>query len=211
MDLAGLRDQLVATGLSPTLAARDPIELIEEWIGVAKDAELYNYDAMAVASVDALGRPSVRNVLMRGVIDDGLSFYTNYESQKGVELIARPTVETLFSWLPLERQIRVRGTVERLTADLSDAYFAKRDRGSQLAAWASRQSSVIASHEWLEQRYVDVVASFAGRSVDRPPHWGGFRVVAERVEFWQGQPNRLHQRLVFERVGGGWSTCVLAP
>ncbi len=211
VDLTALRAELVTTGLPEDLEGRDPIAIVQDWLRLAQDAELFNHDALAVASVDVEGRPSVRNVLMRTVIDGGFCFYTNYESQKGVELSARPHVEALFSWLSLERQIRLRGRVERLAPEQSDAYFARRPRGSQLAAIASDQSRPIPGRAWLLERYGGVVAAHEGRDVARPEHWGGFRLVPERIEFWQGHPNRLHDRLVFERDDAGWATSRLAP
>jgi len=211
VDLAGLRNSLVAAGLPDEMRGDDPVESVLRWIDEARDAELFNADAMALATADANGNPSVRNVLMRNVIDGGLCFYTNYRSQKGVELAHRPVAEALFSWLVLERQIRVRGTVERLGPEMSDEYFAGRPRGSQLGAHASDQSQVITGRDWLDSRYNQVAVSYDGRDVDRPDEWGGFRIVPERIEFWQGRPNRLHDRLLFERGAGGWSSCVLAP
>ena len=154
VDLDRLRTELVEAGLSDELADRDPIGLAQEWIALAREAKLFNPDAMAVASVDAEGRPSVRNVLMRNVIDAGFCFYTNYDSQKGVEFMAKPVVEALFSWLVLERQIRVRGSVERLGVEDSDAYFDGRPRASKLAAIASDQSRPIPDRKWLERRVV---------------------------------------------------------
>jgi len=211
VDLASLRDSLVAAGLPDELRHDDPVARVLRWIDEARDAGMFNADAMAVATADSDGNPSVRNVLMRKVIDGGLCFYTNYRSQKGVELAGRPVAEALFSWLALERQIRVRGTVERLSPERSDEYFAARPRGSQLGAHASDQSQVITGRDWLQSQYEHVAASYDGRDVDRPAEWGGFRIVPVRIEFWQGRPNRLHDRLLFERVTDGWSTCVLAP
>jgi len=211
VDVDQLRTDLVEEGLPDELADRDPIVLAQEWIALSREAKLFNPDAMAVASVDAEGRPSVRNVLMRNVIDDGFCFYTNYDSQKGIELIANPVVEALFSWLVLERQIRVRGSVERLGADDSDAYFDGRPRASKLAAIASDQSRPIPNRKWLERRYREVVDDYEGHDVARPDHWGGFRIVPERIEFWQGHPNRLHNRLVFTRMNGNWDISRLAP
>jgi len=211
VDLAGLRDSLVAAGLPDEMRGDDPVARVLRWIDEARDAGLFNADAMAVATADSDGNPSVRNVLMRKVIDGGLCFYTNYRSQKGAELAGRPVAEALFSWLALERQIRVRGTVERLSPERSNEYFATRARGSQLGAHASDQSQVISGRGWLESQYEHVAATFDGREVDRPDEWGGFRIVPARIEFWQGRPNRLHDRLLFERVANGWSTSVLAP
>ena len=212
VDLDQTRTELMQTGLPADLADSDPVQVVQEWISFAWDAGMFNADAMAVASVDVEGRPSVRNVLMKDVIDGGFCFYTNYESQKGVELLATGAVEALFSWLPLERQIRVRGTVELVTAEQSDRYFDTRPRGSQIAAVASDQSREIPSREWIEQRYREVETEHEGSDVPRPEHWGGLRIVPERIEFWQGHRFRLHNRLVFERIDdGAWTTAWLAP
>jgi len=211
VDIAGLRESLVAAGLPREMRNDDPVETLVRWADEADDAGLFNANAMAIATADTNGMPSVRNVLMRDVVDGGLCFYTNYRSQKGVELAGRPFAEALFSWLALERQVRVRGIVERLDSAASDEYFAGRPRGSQLGAHASDQSRVITSREWLDRRYEQIAESFDGRVVGRPDDWGGFRIVPVRIEFWQGRPNRLHDRLLFERVNGAWSTLVLAP
>jgi pyridoxamine 5'-phosphate oxidase len=167
---------------------------------------------MTLATADADGFPTARVVLLKAVDGRGFQFFTNYESRKGAELAANPRAALAFLWIPLERQVRVRGTVERLTAEESDAYFATRPRGSQIGAWASRQSQPLERRGLLEQRWSDLEQMYAGREVPRPPHWGGYRVRPLEIEFWQGRENRLHDRLRYAAVpGGGWRVERLAP
>lgn len=211
VDIGSLRRRFMAEGLDEGDLAEDPLVQLQAWMAVAEDAGIHNANSMAVASVSEDGHPSVRNVLMRGIVDGGPVFYTNYESRKGVELSTRPHTEALFSWLDLERQVRIAGTVARLSPEQSDAYFASRPRLSRLAALASDQSRPIPSREWLERRFNALVAAHEGIDVPRPDHWGGFRIEPRRIEFWQGRDHRLHDRLVYERAAGGWEIVRLAP
>ena len=198
-------------GLSVTDLKPSPLDQLRDWLAFAEETGLHNASAMAVATVDATGCPSVRNVLWRGVIDDGLVFYTNYDSRKGTDLAAEARCEALFTWLPLDRQVRVAGTVARTTAKQSDAYFATRPRESQLAALASDQSRTIPDREWLERRFNALDAAHEGREVRRPEHWGGFVLSPRRYEFWQGRRVRLHDRLVYDLDGDNWVVSRLAP
>jgi pyridoxamine 5'-phosphate oxidase len=177
------------------------------------DSGLHEPNAMVVSTVSAEGRPSSRMVLLKGVDERGFVFYTNYESRKGAELSATGVAALLFPWHDLQRQVRVEGPVERVSAAESEAYFASRPRGSQLGAWASPQSQEVASREELDFRYADVEQRFGDDGeVSLPPFWGGFRVVPALVEFWQGRKGRLHDRLVYRRDGDGeWRTSRLAP
>jgi pyridoxamine 5'-phosphate oxidase len=165
----------------------------------------------ALGTADAAGRPSVRVVLLRQVDRRGFVFYTNYASRKALELSANPRAALCQHWPSLEEQIRVEGVVERVTAGESDAYFAGRPRDSQIGAWASDQSQDLESRGVLEARYAEVEARFKGVPVTRPPFWGGFRIVPDRIEFWYGRPGRLHERLLFVRSNGNWTTRQLFP
>jgi pyridoxamine 5'-phosphate oxidase len=197
--------------LSRRLVAPDPFDQLRRWLGDAEAAGIGLHDAMALATVDPSGHPSVRMVLLKG-LDDGLVFFTNYDSRKAADLAAEPRAELLFHWRSLERQVRIRVRCERTSAAASAAYFATRPRGSQLGAWACDQSAPIADRAALEARYRQSDARFAGQDVPCPPHWGGYRARAERWEFWQGRQDRLHDRIVYEPDGGGgWTLVRLQP
>ena len=166
---------------------------------------------VALATADAAGRPSVRMVLLRGVDERGFVFHTNYNSRKASELAENPRAALCVHWHSLEEQIRIEGYVERLSDAESDVYFASRPRGSQLGAWSSDQSAVLPSRETLEEAYRDTERRFDGQTVPRPPFWGGFRLIPERIEFWFGRPDRLHDRLLYVREAGGWKIERLYP
>jgi pyridoxamine 5'-phosphate oxidase len=166
---------------------------------------------VALATADASGRPSVRMVLLREVDDRGFVFHTNYHSRKARELDENPRAALCVHWHTLEEQIRIEGQVVRLSDDESDLYFASRPRGSQLGAWASNQSAVLSSREALEEEYRAVERRFDGQAVPRPPFWGGYRLVPDRIEFWFGRPDRLHDRLLYTRTGDGWTIQRLYP
>jgi pyridoxamine 5'-phosphate oxidase len=188
----------------------DPLGQFSEWYGGAVAAGVVEPEAMALATASADGMPSVRFVLLKGIDERGVEFFTNYESRKGRELIANPRAALAVLWKPLQRQVRLEGAVEVLSPEESDAYFASRSRGSQLGAWASAQSEVIPDREWLEARLADVDARYPDE-VPRPPHWGGFRLLPATIEFWEGRPSRLHDREVFRRVEGEWVASRLSP
>ena len=191
-------------------AESDPIAL---YLRLAERARVEGIDTapVALATADASGRPSVRIVLLRRVDERGFVFFTNYESRKARELGSNPTAALCQHWPTLEEQIRIEGTIERVAADESDSYFAGRPRDSQLGAWASQQSRELESRAVLEERIRDVEERFAGQAVSRPPFWGGFRIVPERIEFWYGRSGRLHERLLYTRTAGDWATSRLYP
>lgn len=184
----------------------EPLAQVQSWLDDAVAAGVHEPNAMSVAT----SAPSVRTVLLKG-IDSGLVFFTNYQSRKGRELEADPRCAASLTWTTLGRQIRVVGAAGKVSPVESDAYFATRPRGSQIAAWSSAQSSVLSSREELEALVVEVSARFDGAEVPRPPHWGGFRIVPHEVEFWERRDNRLHDRLQWRRDGGGWRVDRLAP
>lgn len=195
----------------PLLSEADPLELFETWLKAARESEPNDANAMAVATVDAEGLPDVRMVLLKDFDADGFVFYTNMHSAKGRELAANPKAALLFHWKSLRRQVRIRGPVEPVTAEEADAYFAIRARHSQIGAWASDQSQPLPDRLALEKRVAEFGLKFGLGKVPRPPHWSGYRVKPQSMEFWRDRPFRLHERLVFQRAGTGWKTSRLFP
>jgi pyridoxamine 5'-phosphate oxidase len=191
--------------------ASDPFQLFDQWLAEARVGEPNDPEAMAIATSTRDGRPSVRIVLLKGHGPDGFVFYTNEQSAKGEQLAANPSASLLFHWKSLRRQVRVEGPVERVGDEQADAYFASRARDSQLGAWASDQSRPLNSRAIFEQRFEEVRRRYEGADVPRPPHWGGYRVVPERIEFWSDRPHRLHERRLFVRDGDSWNEGLLYP
>lgn len=210
-DVASLRRNYTRDGLTETDADADPLRFFQRWFDEALAAGVTEPNAMTLATVDADGQPAARIVLLKGLDERGFVFFTNYESRKGRELDAQPRAALVFWWQELERQVRIEGTVEQVTAEESDAYFASRPRGSRLGAWASDQSRPLAGRAALEAKLDAVAQRYADGAVPRPPHWGGYRVVPTLVEFWQGRPSRLHDRLEYTRTDEGWTRRRLAP
>lgn len=188
-----------------------PFARFQEMFDHAVGAGVAMPEAMSLATVDAAGNPSVRMVLCKGVDARGFVFYTNFESRKGVEALGQPRAALCFHWVSLEQQVRVEGGVEVVSDEEADAYFATRPRGSQLGAWASKQSRPMRSREELEKAFAEVTERFGAGPVSRPPFWSGMRVVPTRVEFWQGRPDRLHDRTLYVREGDGWRVEMLQP
>lgn len=208
--LADLRREYRLARLELEDIALDPLVEFERWLAQALEAELVEPYAMTLATATPDGVPSARIVLLRGVDPRGLTFFTDYRSRKGQDLSANPRAALCFYWGELERQVRVTGTVEKVSREESAAYFATRPRGSQLGAWASTQSSVLATRDELEARWNDLAAKYP-EQVPLPEHWGGFRVRPESFEFWQGRESRLHDRFVYTREGDAWRIERLAP
>jgi pyridoxamine 5'-phosphate oxidase len=210
-EVADLRREYQMSRLDEASSDADPFRQFERWFEEAVRAGLPEPNAMGLATAEG-GRPSLRIVLLKGFDERGFVFYTNYLSRKGRELDANPMAALTFFWAELERQLRIEGRVERVSAEESDAYFQSRDRGSRVGAWASPQSELIGSREVLEARAAEAQARFEGQElVPRPPHWGGFRVLPDYFEFWQGRPSRLHDRLAYTPAAGGWQRARLAP
>lgn len=189
----------------------DPFALFDAWYAEARETEINDSNAMALATADARGRPSVRMVLLKGHGPDGFIFYTNFEGRKASELLDNPHAALLFHWKSLRRQIRVEGAVGAVDDATADAYFASRSRDSQLGAWASDQSRPLPDRQVFMDRFEEASARFEGGPVPRPPHWSGFRVTPERIEFWQDRAHRLHERRLFERDGDAWREGLLYP
>ena len=208
--LADLRKDYALKTLEEKNVDRDPLRQFGVWMVEAIHAQVPEPTAMSLATVGEDGKPSSRIVLLKGVDPRGFVFYTNYESRKGRDLAAHPAAALTFLWKELERQVRIEGAVEKVTPEESDAYFATRPLGSRIGAWASPQSRKLESRAWLEQRWAELTKQH-GENPPRPPHWGGYRVLPEMVELWQGRLSRLHDRIVYRREGGAWRIERLAP
>lgn len=211
MTLADLRKDYSLAGLDEKNLARDPFRQFDKWFEEAGAAKLTEPNAMILSTATRDGRPSSRVVLLKGLDGRGFVFYTNYESRKGRELEINPRASLLFPWLALERQVIVEGPITQVTREESEAYFHSRPAASQLAAWASQQSSVLPSRSVLEDNLKGVEKKYAGQVVPVPPHWGGYRLAPETVEFWQGRRSRMHDRLRYRRTKDGWTVERLSP
>jgi pyridoxamine 5'-phosphate oxidase len=210
VNIAELRQEYMRAGLAEAQADPDPLRQFERWFEDAIRAKLPLPNAMTLATLGAGGAPTARIVLLKGIDGGGFVFYTNYRSRKGREIEAKSTACLLFLWSDLERQVRIEGAVEKVSARDSDEYFVTRPLGARHSAWASNQSETVASRQVLEKA-MDEARRRHGDNPPRPPHWGGYRLLPSASEFWQGRADRLHDRLLYERAGAGWKIQRLAP
>lgn len=210
MNIADIRKDYALRRLEESDADADPLRQFRQWLDEAIRAEVPEPTAMTLATANADGRPSARIVLLKGLDDRGFVFFTNYESRKGADLAARPAAALAFFWKELERQVRIEGDVETVSDTENDAYYRSRPLGSRIGAWASPQSQPIDNRAWLEARVREAQAQL-GDDPARPPHWGGYRVIPDRLEFWQGRQSRLHDRIAYEKRAGAWVRARLAP
>jgi pyridoxamine 5'-phosphate oxidase len=211
MSIADIRRDYMKATLSEDKVEKEPFSQFGIWWDEALRAEIDEVNAMTLATVSAGDRPSARIVLLKGYDSKGFVFYTNYQSRKGRDLEMYPQASLLFFWKELERQVRIDGPCEKVSEAESDEYFLSRPEGSRIGAWASPQSQVIASRDVLDQQIIALENRFQGMSIPRPPHWGGYRVKPDQVEFWQGRPSRLHDRILYTRTATGWQINRLAP
>ncbi|WP_069130142.1 pyridoxamine 5'-phosphate oxidase [Rhodohalobacter halophilus] len=211
MDIADLRKRYTRNGLDEKDLPLNPIELFRMWIDEALDAEVPEPNAMALATVTEAGAPNVRMVLLKGIDELSARFFTNYQSRKGRELESTPSAACTIWWAELERQIRFSGRVKKLSVAESEEYFRSRPRESRIGAWASEQSRPVANRTELEERFIEVEQMFEGKEIPKPQHWGGYKIIFETIEFWQGRPGRLHDRIFYQLSSGKWNRQRLAP
>jgi pyridoxamine 5'-phosphate oxidase len=211
MSISSIRKDYQLRSLSESDVHASPVAQFSQWWDEALASQIDEVNAMTLSTINAAGRPSARIVLLKGFDEKGFVFYTNYESDKGQQLDANPYASLVFFWKELERQVRIEGRCERVSSEESDEYFYSRPLGSRLGAWASPQSRVIETREILDKNAATLLERYASGEVPRPPHWGGYRVVADTIEFWQGRSNRLHDRIKYSHQDGAWTIGRLAP
>ena len=210
--LEAMRRSYGNTPLSPESVTENPFEQFRFWFENAVESEIYEPNAMMLSTATTEGKPSARIVLLKGIDENGFRFFTNYESSKGAEMAVNPQVALTFYWDKIHRQVRIEGKVEKISAEASTGYFQSRPKGSQIGAWASPQSRVITGREVLEHSMEKLAEKYSDEAVlPRPEHWGGYIVIPERMEFWQGRNNRLHDRVVYEKKNRGWKIFRVAP
>lgn len=209
--LADIRTDYSKARLNIEETAEDPIEQFQQWFREAQEAKVHEVNAMNLSTASADGRPSSRIVLLKEITEKGFAFYTNYESSKGRQIAENPFAAITFFWPELERQVRIEGRVEKISPELSDQYFSSRPRASRLGAWASPQSREIPDRKTLEEREKEYKEKFGEGPIPRPPYWGGYELIPDHIEFWQGRPSRLHDRLVYQKDVSGWVRKRLAP
>jgi pyridoxamine 5'-phosphate oxidase len=210
-DIANLRTEYKMEVLDERDVKADAIEQFSLWWNEALNSDIYEVNAMTLATADKSGRPLARIVLLKDYNADGFVFFTNYESRKGNDLAQNPAACLLFFWKELERQVRIEGVVEKIDAAESDAYFHSRPEGSRIGAWTSPQSQPIANRSFLENRYLELTEQYKEKEIPRPPHWGGYIVKPQKIEFWQGRISRLHDRILYTKHENGWKIERLAP
>jgi pyridoxamine 5'-phosphate oxidase len=211
MDLSEIRSEYKRETLLENSVTENPIHQLEIWLDAAKQAECPEFSAMTVATASTDGQPSIRVVLLKYVNEDGLFFFTNYRSKKGKDLAINHKIAAHFFWPELERQIKIEGTVIKVSSEISDHYFSSRPFESQISAIVSQQSTEIANRETLEKLWAEEVNKWKGKEIERPDYWGGYMIKINRIEFWQGRPNRLHDRILYKKSADGWKISRLAP
>jgi pyridoxamine 5'-phosphate oxidase len=210
-EISSLRKNYTKAGLEEEDLSDEPVKLFEQWLNEALESDVLEPNAMVLSTVDKNGYSNSRTVLLKGIGKDSIRFFTNYESVKGTEIFRNANVSVVFWWGELERQVRIRGVAEKITEKESTRYFQSRPRESQLGAWASNQSQEISGRDALENRFNEVKEKYSGRKIPKPPTWGGFDIAIHEIEFWQGRPGRLHDRIKFSKENSIWQRKRLAP